>query len=236
MSNDWFRFREFLIRQERSAMKVGTDGVLLGAWVDCDKRNRIMDVGTGTGLVALMLTQRNHHALITAIEIDPEAANQARENVNASPWADRVEVSQGDFLVWVTADHKFDLIICNPPFFTRSLKNPDIQRSVARHDDGLPLASLMAKSTKLLESSGNLALILPADRVSEALDTASANSLHLHRRTDVRGKVDAPVKRSLLQWGKEPLAPEISELVIETGQRGVYSDEYRRLTEAFYLP
>ncbi|MDD4646523.1 MAG: tRNA (adenosine(37)-N6)-methyltransferase TrmM, partial [Bacteroidales bacterium] len=121
-------------------------------------------------------------------------------------------------------------------FFTRSLKNPDIQRSAARHDDGLPLDGLIAKSAKLLSESGNLALILPVGRVPEALDSASANTLHLHRRTDVRGNANAPIKRSLLQWGKEPTTCVTSELVIETGQRGVYSDEYRRLTEAFYLP
>ncbi len=236
MSNTWFRFREFLIRQDRSAMKVGTDGVLLGAWADCSHCATAMDVGTGTGLIALMIAQRNPEIRITAIEIDEAAASQAQENIIASPWADRINVVRGDFMEYSPdSGLTFDLIVCNPPFFTRSLKNPDTLRATARHDEGLPLALLIGKACSLLSAEGSIALILPADRADEVLGVAIKNGLYLNRRLHVRGNPGAPVKRVLLQWGRTEGIEDVSELIIETGVRGVYTEDYRRLTEEFYL-
>lgn len=235
MSNDWFQFRQFLILQDQSAMKVGTDGVLLGAWADCANCRTVLDIGTGTGLIALMVAQGNPHAAITAIEIDPAAVGQAKENVQASLWPDRIEVIQADFGSWEPEfDQKFDLIVCNPPFFTRSLKNPDIQKAMARHDDELPLAGLISKSVGFLSPVGKLAMILPIARIREVLKMAAENGLYLFRRMDIRGNINAPVKRVLLEWSRENRIAEISELVIETGVRGVYTEEYRILTGEYY--
>ncbi|TSA34533.1 MAG: methyltransferase domain-containing protein [Porphyromonadaceae bacterium] len=236
MSNEWFQFRHFLIRQDQSAMKVGTDGVLLGTWADCSNCRAVLDIGTGTGLIALMVAQRNPQALITALEIDPAATKQAKENIQASSWSNRIDVVQADFRTWKPAsDQKFDLIVCNPPFFTRSLKNPDFQKATARHDDELPLAGLIPKSAGFLKPEGKLALILPVSRIQEAMAMVDENGLYLFRRMDIRGNINAPVKRVLLEWGRENRVTEISELVIETGIRGIYSEEYRRLTGEFYL-
>jgi tRNA1Val (adenine37-N6)-methyltransferase len=236
MSNDWFQFQGFLIRQDRSAMKVGTDGVLLGAWAGCSNCSSILDVGTGTGLIALMIAQRNRMAAITAIEIDPTACSQALENVSASPWADRITVVNGDFLSWDHVGiHSFDLIVCNPPFFSGSLKNPDPLRAAARHDDGLPLGALAGRASELLSPAGKLALILPAGRAEEAIRMAASAGLHVLRRTDVRGNPQAPVRRVLLEWGRKSGTVEWNELVIESGARGIYTDDYLLLTRDFYL-
>lgn len=236
MSNAWFQFRQFMIRQDQSAMKVGTDGVLLGAWADCSGCETILDVGTGTGLIAVMLAQRNSSASIIALEIDPAAAGQAVENIRVSPWSGRVKVIQSDFLAWKPEhEMRFDLVVCNPPFFSRSLKNPDLQRAAARHDDGLPLAALVQGSAGLLSEKGRLVLILPAGRFEEVVQIAAESGLYLNRRLDVRGHINAPVKRILVEWGRVYQIPDRQELIVETGTRGVYSDEYRLLTGEFYL-
>ena len=169
-----FRMREVLLPrdqvpaylcQERCAMKVGTDGVLLGAWVDVDRCNRILDVGTGTGLIALMLAQRSE-ALIEAIDIDAAACEQAQENAATSPFAGRVQVTHTAFANFDNA-HPYDLIVSNPPYFARSLKCPDQQRSTARHNDTLPLDELLQDCRKRLTPTGRVALILPYDRKEE---------------------------------------------------------------------
>ena len=195
----------------------------------------MLDIGTGTGLIALMLAQRFREARIVALEIDEAAAKQAMENIRESLWSDRIEVIQADFRSWKpTSDQKFDLIVCNPPFFSRSLKNPDIQKAKARHDDDLPLAGLISKSVWFLSPVGKLAMILPVVRMQEALKMASESELFLLRRKDIRGNINAPVKRVLLEWSRENRIAEISELVIETGVRGVYTEEYRILTGEYY--
>lgn len=236
MSNDWFQFRQFLVRQDQSAMKVGTDGVLLGAWTACENCRTVLDIGTGTGLIALMIAQRNPDANITAVEIDAAAAQQAVGNIGESLWADRISVLGADFLsVDSAGDNKFDLIICNPPFFTRSLKNPDLQRAQARHDDDLPLGLLIVKSAELLSDDGRLALIIPAGRVDEVMSIAADNELFLSRQLNIRGNSLAPVKRVIIEFCRESGGAEIAELVIESGVRGVYTEEYKRLTGDFYL-
>jgi len=236
MSNEWFRFRQFLIRQDQSAMKVGTDGVLLGSWVDCSGCNTILDVGAGTGLISLMMAQRNSLARIIAIEIDEAAAGQAMDNARNCVWHERIEVVQADFRTWVPASgQKFDLLVCNPPFFTQSLRNPDNIRARARHDDELSFAELIEGSARFLEPEGKLALIVPVGRLPEVLALALHYGLFLHRRMDIRGNSGVPVKRVLLEWGKTPGPDEWTELVIETGQRGIYTDQYKMLTAGFYL-
>lgn len=217
-------------------MKVGTDGVLLGAWTGCENCITVLDVGTGTGLISLVIAQRNPGALLTALEIDPPSASQAGENIASSPWADRIALICCDFRTWEPpVNQQFDLVVCNPPFFNKSLKNPDNRKATARHDDDLPLSVLIEKSAGLLTSRGKLALILPAGRDAAALETASAKGLFLQRRTDVRGHAGAPVKRVLMEWGREYRSCETRDLVIETTARGVYSGDYKDLTREFYL-
>jgi tRNA1Val (adenine37-N6)-methyltransferase len=236
MSNQWFQFRKFLIRQDRSAMKVGTDGVLLGAWTAFENIVHVLDIGTGTGLIALMMVQRNPVISVTALEIDPEAAVQAAENVQESPWRERIEVVCADFRCWNPGSRPgFDLIVCNPPFFTRSLKNPDAQKAKARHDDDLTLSDLIPKAAGLLATHGRLSLILPCGRVDAAMAVAGESGLFLSRRTDVRGNAGSAVKRVMMEWTRERATADHSELIIESVVRGVYTDDYKSLTAEFYL-
>ena len=138
MPNPYFQFKRFTVYHDRCAMKVGTDGVLLGAWTDVSSSQQILDIGTGTGLIALMLAQRNVTAHITAIDIDEEAIEQAQGNIAASPWKNRIEVMKQDFCQY-SANRLFDTIVSNPPYFNQSLKGPDSQRNTARHTDSLEL-------------------------------------------------------------------------------------------------
>ncbi len=234
MSNTWFRFKEFLIRQERSAMKVGTDGVLLGAWAESYNPHYILDIGTGTGLIALMMAQRFADASIDAIEIDPDSASEAADNVSASPWSRRIRIIQSDFLIWESTV-PYDLILCNPPYFKNSLLPPRADRSTARHEHSLPLPALISKSSELLSADGSLAIVVPADRLTEVEQASRASCLYLTKILQVRGTRKAPVKRILIRLDKHSTPVEIKELVIEPEQRGVYSEEYRRLVHDFYL-
>lgn len=233
MPNDWFRFKQFLIRQDRTAMKVGTDGVLLGAWAGICHPARILDIGTGTGLVSLMLAQRFPEAIIDALEIDPESALQARENTGGSSWGERIRVIQADFLQWAPGG-KYDLIVSNPPFFGRSLPSPDAVRNRARHDRSLPLDGLITGSSGILEPGGGLSLVIPIQRLPEVVTAIGRASLLLNRIARVRATPASPVKRLLIHLGRSTAPPEISELVIEA-QPGSFSEEFRGLIEEFYL-
>ena len=234
MSNDWFRFKQFLIRQERSAMKVGTDGVLLGAWIESSNPQYILDVGTGTGLIALMMAQRFTDASIEAIEIDPDSACEAANNVRASSWSNRIKIIQADFLLWESTG-SYDLILCNPPYFKNSLLPPRAERSTARHEHFLPLSELIRKSSRLLTANGSLAIVIPAGRLSDVEEASRASGLYLNKILQVRGARKAPVKRLLIRLDKNFLPMETKELVIEPEQRGVFSEEYRQLVCDFYL-
>ena len=163
MANPFFTFKQFTIRHDRCAMKVGTDGVLLGAWTSVDHSHRLLDIGTGTGLIALMLAQRCPQAFITAIDIDAEAVEQARENALSSPWKDRVEVLLQDICTF-PANQQFDTIVSNPPYFIDSLKCPDDQRNTARHTDTLDAERLLASVARLLTDDGRFSIILPAEQ------------------------------------------------------------------------
>ena len=144
MSNSFFQFKQFTIQQDQCAMKVGTDGVLLGAWVDLTNKKKCLDVGTGTGLIALMMAQRTAEAHITAVEVDEEAVVQARRNVLNSPWKDRVEMVHCNFLSF-QPNQKFDSIVSNPPYFTNNLISPDKQRTLARHNNHMTYSELINK-------------------------------------------------------------------------------------------
>lgn len=233
MPNPYFAFKQFTVRHDRCAMKVGTDGVLLGAWTDLNRAHRILDIGTGTGLIALMLAQRCAEAQITAIDIDPEAIGQAHENIGASPWKDRVEATLQDICTY-TDKNGFDTIVSNPPYFIDSLKCPDNQRNTARHTDTLDADRLIGKVAELLTPEGAFSIILPAEQTADLLRIAADKGLYPSRHTWVITRPGLAPKRVLMEFRKTPRTCQENELVIEL-DRHVYSEEYMALTREFYL-
>ena len=233
MPNPYFAFKQFTVRHDRCAMKVGTDGVLLGAWTDLSHSRRILDIGTGTGLIALMLAQRCMDARITAIDLDSAAVEQAQENIQASPWKDRIEALQQDICTY-HPNGTFDTIVSNPPYFIDSLKCPDGQRSTARHTDTLDADRLIGKVSELLTSDGRFSIILPAEQTEDLIRVAGEKGLHPSRQTWVITRPGLSPKRILMEFRKTPVTLQPDELVIEL-ERHVYSEEYIALTQEFYL-
>ena len=233
MPNPYFAFKQFTVRHDRCAMKVGTDGVLLGAWTDLSHSRRILDIGTGTGLIALMLAQRCMDARITAIDLDSAAVEQAQENIQASPWKDRIEALQQDICTY-HPNGTFDTIVSNPPYFIDSLKCPDGQRSTARHTDTLDADRLIGKVSELLTSDGRFSIILPAEQTEDLIRVAGEKGLHPSRQTWVITRPGLSPKRILMEFRKTPITLQPDELVIEL-ERHVYSEEYIALTKEFYL-
>ena len=233
MPNPYFTFKQFTIRHDRCAMKVGTDGVLLGAWADISCSRNILDIGTGTGLIALMLAQRCPQARIQAIDIDTGAVNQAQENILASPWNDRVEACLQDIRTY-RPKQLFDTIVSNPPYFVNSLKGPDGQRNTARHTDSLDMASLLESAASLLTPEGRFSIILPAEQTDALTTSAERVGLHPSRHTAVITRPGLVPKRTLMEFCRTKETFQTDELVIEL-ERHVYSEEYIRLTRDFYL-
>lgn len=234
--NNYFQFKQFRIIQDRSAMKVGVDGVLLGAWADASGAQRILDIGTGTGLIALMMAQRNAQAQVDAIEIDPEAFQEAMQNVEQSDWSNRVKLECCSFQDFVASTgQKYDLIVSNPPFFVNSLKAPDGLRAQARHSDSLPLAVLIAGAAGLLNQNGKLALVLPFESLQEIQQLAAKNKLSLSRICRVKPNPQKPEFRILTELSISDCFTREENLMIEFEQHFDYTPEYRELTRDFYL-
>ncbi len=227
-----FRFKQFAVEQDDVAMKVGTDGVLLGAWADCEGAKRILDIGTGTGVIALMLAQRNAKAQIQAVEIDETATQRARSNFDMSPWAERLEVECCAVQEFNPSEN-FDLIISNPPYFVDSLLPPDAKRSTARHTHDLSFRELDEAVCRLLADDGRFALILPTAEFEKYM---VITQLQLVRRCDVYPKIGAEIKRVMAEFAKNETAGVTHEkITIEQECRGDYTAEYRTLTKDFYL-
>lgn len=218
-------------------MKVGTDGVLLGAWAGlCGETGRVLDVGTGTGLIALMAAQRAPEARIDAVEIDEGAVSQARRNVSDSPWPGRIHVYLSSVQDFAAENReKYDHILSNPPFFSNALKAPDLRRAMARHCHTLPFPDLVGAVVKLLDDDGTFSVILPAEEGEVFRDVARNHGLYGKRRLAVRSVPDGPVKRVLMDFSfrMTEIAEEV--LVIESEGRHGYSEKYRELTRDFYL-
>lgn len=233
MSNQSFNFRQFTICQDRCAMKVGTDGVLLGAWAHGG--HNILDIGTGTGLITLMLAQRFGKARLTAVEIDHEAAIQASENVNASPFAVRVTIVETPIQSF-SAQEKFDAIVSNPPFFTDSLKNPDSQRATARHADTLPYRELFAAVSDFLAEDGEFSAVIPFDCLSQFTAEAYLAGLALSRRCAIRTTPRKQPKRYLVAFKHAAKASTTAtdEQCIMNAD-GTRSEWYDMLTKDFYI-
>ncbi|MDH6311717.1 tRNA1Val (adenine37-N6)-methyltransferase [Parabacteroides sp. PFB2-10] len=235
MPNSFFHFKQFTIRHDKCAMKVGTDGVLLGAWAYADKAKRVLDIGTGSGLIALMIAQRSQ-ALIDAIDIDEGAYVQSLENVADSPFSERIRVFHQSLEQFASEKRdSYDLIVSNPPYFISSLKPPTENRSIARHTDTLALDDLIRLSRSMLSDDGRLALILPYDQEKQLYDLTESEGLFVIRQTNVIPVVGSSPKRLLVEIIQKPSPTlTIETLTIEV-ERHKYTPEYQTLTSAYYL-
>lgn len=237
MANHFFKFKQFTVFHDLCAMKVGTDGVLLGAWCDCADKKRILDVGTGTGLISLMVAQRNQVARIEAVEIDPDAARQAAINFEASPWSERLNVFHSDFIDFsAESSPKYDLIVSNPPYFENSLKTVCDKRAKARHTDSLSFDALIASCVRILAPNGILSLIYPVEADIRIRQLTGSYEMKCVRRIAVKGNPDASPKRILAEYTFGAVCESCPEeqLTIEM-DRHQYTSQYISLTKDFYL-
>ncbi len=235
MSNNFFRFKQFTVFQDHCAMKVGTDGVLLGAWVRVNKCGNVLDIGTGTGLIALMIAQRNSIADIDAIDIDEGSVMQTQQNVILSSFAKRINVQHVSFQDFTAKlNKKYDLIVSNPPYFQNALKSPSLSRTYARHNDSLSFFEIISKGAPLLAEGGRIDLILPYEFKQTVLTHAAAVNLFAHRITNVFPTPHKFPKRLLVEFGKDEVVCLEENLIIEHA-RHQYTDEFKLLTKDFYL-
>lgn len=240
MSNAYFQFKQFTVWHQKCGMKVGTDGVLAGVLTPVEGMRLILDVGTGSGLIALMLAQRCPEANIKAIEIDDDAAAQAEENFAASPWAERLQLIHGDFNEYVS-NKLFDLIVSNPPYFTDALKNPDPHRSMARHNETLNYHQLFLQARKLLQPAGICCVIIPTESESFVNDMAARHHFFPQAVTRIFTKPGKPCRRVFVTFwrGEENDLYYPGEKTMKTiflmDNDNNYTDVYRQLTKDFYI-
>jgi tRNA1Val (adenine37-N6)-methyltransferase len=236
MPQETFVFKQFTIHQDKCPMKVGTDAVLLGAWIRPGTAKRILDIGTGTGILAIMLAQKST-AAIDAIDIDVEAVEQARQNADFCKWRERVKVAHASLQQFSkAAGSKYDLIVSNPPYFIDSSKPPEEGRTLARHNDYLPFDELVEGVVKLLEPHGKFFVILPNKEAIIFKDLAEKKGLKLSRLLRVRTKHDkATEKRHIMQFEFHPASFSEDSIVIEKEGRHEYTDEYKELTKDYYI-
>ena len=231
-----FRFKQFDIYHDKCAMKVGTDGVLLGAWCNTDNALEVLDIGTGSGLIAIMIAQRNPDCIIDAVEIDAKSCDQAAINASLCPWSSRIKVHNIPFQDF----HKqsgltYDLIVSNPPWFLNSLLNPDSERSAARHCWSLTTDELIEGIKDLMKPGGIFCMIMPVPEALLFIKKAVKRNLHCRKLTMVLPNPDKPPKRLLMEFRHHEGEIKNSELIIELGRRHEYSDNFKALTKDFYL-
>ena len=232
MPNNYFKFKQFTIVQDGCAMKVGTDGCLLGGWFDCSKSENILDIGCGSGLIAIMGAQRSN-ARITGIEIDNNAAIQAKENVKNSPWSERIEIINCDFLEYITRK-RYDTIVCNPPYFVNSLKCDKSQRTLARHSDSLNHRDFFAKCAEISTLASTVSIIIPNDIAKEWLSAAKENGFYANRITYIKTTPKKAPKRVLIEFARNETNCIENTLIFEN-ERGEYSEEVKDILRDFYL-
>ena len=232
---DVFKFQQFEIHQESCGMKVGTDGVLLGAWAAGG--SNILDIGSGTGLISMMMAQRFPRAEITAIDIDHEAYVQTCDNVTNSIYKDRIKVIETSLQHYVSfaGHHSFDCIVSNPPFFSDSLKNPDKKRCIARHTDTLPFFDLFRGVRELLSNDGVFSAIIPADYLERFVSESYVSGLFVCHKLAIKTVPRKPVKRYLLSFSMQRPETCITCGVDIMKPDGKYSEWYMNLTDSFYM-
>ena len=234
-----FTFKQFIIKDAHCAMKVGTDGVLLGAWADVEGCRHITDIGCGSGLIALMAAQRAPNAWVTGVEIDPEAARDAMANVAASPFAHHTEIVLADVCRYAATAPKADCLLSNPPYHEEDLLPPGMARATARHTSGggMGFEALLRAVCQLLEPNNphaRFSLILPTQALARFLPLAAVHGLYVTRRTDVVTRPGKPPKRTLLELRPHPAPMRHDELVL-VGDDGGRSEAYANLCRDFYL-
>ncbi len=237
MGRDYFQFKQFLVHQKRSAMRVGTDGVLLGAWLPVnEKPNLVLDIGTGTGLIALMLAQRCTDATIHGVEADVEAFGEARANFAASKWSRRLVAIYSTFQQYaLSASVKYDMMVCNPPFFSDGVKSNCSKRRLARHNDSMSHEDILDGCSSLIAPGGRLGIVLPVGVFSGFQITAARRGWFEHRRMWVRPTPQKPAKRVVSLWGIQMSdSVQVEEMTLELAHHR-YSLEFKVLTEEFYL-
>jgi tRNA1Val (adenine37-N6)-methyltransferase len=229
-----FRFKQFTIEDNRCAHKVGTDGTLLGAWVNISDDNHLLDIGTGSGLIALMLAQRSDAiATVDALELAHSDYLQACENVNQSPWPTKVKVHLTRLQDFET-EQRYDHIVSNPPYFNNSFKPPDASRVAPRHTETLTYTELLEHSKRLLTHKGKLSVILPYTEGLQFIELAKTFSLHLNRQWSFQARKEKPIERWLLEFSQQAGKVEDGEILLYEKEEK-WSDDYKTLTKDFYL-
>ncbi|MBU2949932.1 methyltransferase [Tamlana agarivorans] len=236
MSNKPFIFKQFKINQDQCAMKIGTDAVLLGAWASVNQQPfSVLDIGSGTGVLALMIAQRCPAEVIDALEIDDKAYEQCVDNFEQSDWGDRLFCYHAALEEFVNEiEDQYDLIVCNPPFYSEDYKTNDDTRDLARFQDALPFEHLISGVSKLLSENGVFTVIIPYKEETRFIKLASQEKLYLNRTLHVKGNPSSEVKRSILEFSFRESGTKNSTLTIEN-QRHDYTEDYINLTKDFYL-
>lgn len=235
MQDNFFYLKNFSIRQNHAALKIGTDSILLGSNINPENAERILDIGTGTGILALMLAQKSN-AMIDAIEIDKESAKDAEYNFRSSPWSSRILFYQRSLQEYcVSSSFKYDLIICNPPYFQNSLLSPYGKKNIAKHSVSLSIEDLIICSERLLKENGRLAIICPQN-ISESIDKiADKYNLEILRQIWIKPTIDKPVNRTIMEYCRQSNIPMYKTVVIENSTRHDYSEWYKESVKDYLL-
>ena len=234
MTNSFFRFKQFVIKQDKAAFKVGTDGVLLGASADLAGAKNILDIGSGTGLVAIMIAQRCEAEIVT-IEPDNEAFIQAQANVIQCKWKNRIKVVNTDLQNHIPEKVKYDLIVTNPPFFRDSLRNPDPRKSLARHTESLTSDVILKGVSRLLDDNGRFQLIMPYVEGNIFIAEAHEYGLYCNSLLKIKPLPGSEIRRLIMTFSRHRLKLTEKFLTIEHGKRHEFTDDYINLTKEFYL-
>jgi tRNA1Val (adenine37-N6)-methyltransferase len=232
-----FRFKFFSVEQDEYVMKVNTDAVLLGAWSDVTLKQRALDVGTGTGVIALMLAQRNPELVMDAIDVEQAAARLAQVNFGSSPWGHRLKSYGHSIQEFADAnDNSYDLIVSNPPFFTGGTLSSHAHKSKVRHTVKLPHADLLHAVRKLLTTEGHFDVVLPYVEGTRFAEIAEKYQLYLQRSTEIHPTPDKPVERLLMRFGKNNIKEEREIVILLNSPKDKdFTDWYRNLTKEYYL-
>jgi len=236
--NSVFRFKQFQVQQDRSTMKVNSDGVLIGAWVNVDGAKSILDIGTGTGVIALMAAQKNNSAKVVGLEIDAESCAQARENFEKSPWSKNLEVVEDSIQNYgIECQQKFDHIISNPPFFSGGTLSDNQPKNVVRHTVKMAHGDLIMAIRRLLSNEGKVSIILPVIEGLRFVELVERNRFYVTRKTKMRPRASKPVERLLFEFRSSKPSSELieEEIVMYNDGDNEYTSQYKELTKEYYL-